>query len=258
MAFFQARQLAEMGYDVTLYAAPGSRAPAGVTLVMPEDAEPTLDGERALALAAYDAHRRNPYLVFIDNGHTHILSAIYPRLPVINVCHDIYQTPDRCPVLVSDGQRALMTGDIGARARVIHNLVEPPSKPILNLRPSEPPYVLFMGAFMNYKQPMLAICAAARCGVKIVLAGRGSEVIKPILSGWENIEVRGPVSGDERWSLLANARLLLQLGHSEAFGLTTVEANLCGTPVVAWAAGGSLDIIQNGVNGVFCPCNRRR
>lgn len=266
MVAFQAGVLRDMGCTVTLYAAPRSgRVAAGVRLVTPDDAEATHDGERALARAALEDHARMPYDVFIDHGHTHILSRLFPHLPVINWYHDIYQPAARCAVLVSEGQRALMGAPYGGasaggrgfeRARVIPNLVEPPPD-IYNPVPLEPPYVVFLGACLAYKQPLLALAAAARYGVRIVMAGRGTEALRTLLSGSESVEVLGGISGAAKWRLLRGARLLLQLGTSEAFGLTTVEALLCGTPVVAWAAGGSLDIIQYGVNGVFVPVGGR-
>ena len=40
----------------------------------------------------------------------------------------------------------------------------------------------------------------------------------------------------------------------EPFGLTIIEGMAAGKPVVATAAGGILDIIKNGVNGILVPC----
>ena len=40
----------------------------------------------------------------------------------------------------------------------------------------------------------------------------------------------------------------------EPFGLVVIEGMATGKPVIATAAGGVLDIIQNGVNGLLVPC----
>ncbi len=39
----------------------------------------------------------------------------------------------------------------------------------------------------------------------------------------------------------------------EDFGLTPVEAQACGRPVIAYAAGGSLETVIDGETGVFFP-----
>jgi glycosyltransferase involved in cell wall biosynthesis len=60
----------------------------------------------------------------------------------------------------------------------------------------------------------------------------------------------GQVSDEElRW-LYQNARCLLAVAQ-EDFGLTPVEANLFGIPVVALRQGGYLETVSAGVNGVF-------
>jgi glycosyltransferase involved in cell wall biosynthesis len=58
---------------------------------------------------------------------------------------------------------------------------------------------------------------------------------------------------DERLpQLLAGARALLFPGE-EDFGIVPVEAQACGTPVVALAAGGSLETIVDDVTGALVP-----
>lgn len=270
MVVFQCEQLIALGHQVTLYAAHGSpptntyTSPL-ITLVTPPDALANHDGERALALAAVRDHANAPYDVFIDNGHTHVLSRVFPDLPVVNWYHDIFQPPARCAVLVSEGQRSLMntaqrgmaSGGVGWEdARVIHNLVSPPPNVYQEVVHAEP-YAVFIGAVMNYKQPLLAIQSAARAGISLKFAGHGSQTLREIASGNENVEFLGAVHGAAKWDLLRNAQVMLQLGYAESFGLTTVEALLCGTPVVAWASGGSVDIITYGENGVFVPVGGR-
>ena len=50
---------------------------------------------------------------------------------------------------------------------------------------------------------------------------------------------------------LARCDIVLMPSHYEAFGRVTVEAMAAGRPVVATAAGGTLDIVQDGVTGLL-------
>lgn len=233
------------GHDITLFGAPGS-ASSGPA-VTPDDAH-GYAGEQALARESMRQHRIWPYDVFYDNGHLHYLSHMFPDLPIVNHYHDIYQPPSRCMVLCSYGQQAIMPPEF-ERAIVIHNALDPQK-----IRPGYDPkdYVLWMGALQEFKQPILAIEACARLGIKLVIAGA------PVGGGLpfdkhSNVEYIGVAHGTYRDKLMREARVFLQLGALESFGLTTLEAGLSGTPTVAWPGGGSLDIIRYGLNGVFVP-----
>lgn len=232
-------------HDVTLFAKVGSKFPG--PLVTPSDAE-GYQGEHALAREAMRAHKAYPFDAFLDNGHMHVLSRLLPSIPVVNVFHDNFQEPRRNAVLVSPSQKAMMPPPF-ASARIIPNTLDA-STIAPNFTATEPSYALFMGALSEIKQPLLAIEACAKIGLKLMVAGQPLTGQLPI-TGASNCEYVGKVTGAYKWELLAGARVFLQLGTCEAFGLTTLEAMLCGTPVVAWPAGGSLDLVAYGVSGAF-------
>ncbi len=104
-----AEGLLARGHDVVLFAKLGSQFSGA--MVMPSDAVPVgvYEGEKALAREALKLHKEFPFDCFLDNGHIHWLSKLLPRLPVVNTYHDIYQPYSRCPVLLSEGHRALRT-----------------------------------------------------------------------------------------------------------------------------------------------------
>lgn len=243
-----AEGLRARGHDVTLFAKPGSSFSGA--LVTPADCDGYL-GEAALGREALAIHRQFPFDVILDNSHIHAIAELLPDVPTVNVFHDNFQEYRRCPVLMSTGQRALMPPPF-ENARIIPNAL-PKDSFTVGLVPRE--YVLFMGALSEIKQPLLAIEACARLNVRLIIAG-AKLTQSAVFSGNENVQYVGVVAGRTRQQLLQEARVFLQLGTVESFGLTTVEAGLSGTPVVAWPAGGSLDLIKYGVNGVFVPVSK--
>lgn len=247
MTWQVAESLHGRGHDVTLFAKEGSQFSGTLREVK---GAALYEGEVLLAQEAMRLHRVYPFDVFLDNGHLHILADMFPQLPVVNIYHDVYQKPSRCMILLSTGQQAAMSPEF-ENAKVIPNALNPQAF-IPSFDFYEKPFALFMGALSEIKQPLLAIEACARAGVDLVLAG--GDVIGRFPSGaFENVQVVGKVAGQMKHALLRNARVFLQLGTMESFGLTTLEAMLSGTPVVAWATGGSCDLIHYGVNGVFVP-----
>ena len=235
------------GHDVVLFARSGSTFSGA--MVMPNAAQ-GYEGEQFLAREALKLHREFPFDVFLDNGHLHVLSSMLPDLPVVNVYHDCFQEHRHNAVLLSQGMKALMPPDF-ENAEVIHNSL-PPDEYIYTDTSQMPPYALFLGALSDIKQPILAIEACARLRLRLIMAGQQVFGKFP-LGQFSGVEYIGPVSGRKKLELLAGARVFLQLGLCESFGLTTLEATYSGTPVVAWPAGGSLDQITYGVNGVFVP-----
>ena len=68
-----------------------------------------------------------------------------------------------------------------------------------------------------------------------------------------DFETRVMVKDDELISLLSRAAALLYTSRLEPFGLAPLEANACGTPVIAIAEGGVRETIVPGENGVLVP-----
>lgn len=251
MASAISERLYANGHDVTMFAAVGSQFSGSlVTPVEPNGNYHQL--ENKIAHAAYEAHKQQPFDVFLDHSHIHGLAKVISTLPIVNMYHDRWQPWSKNAVVCSRAQKERMAQD-DARfdsARVIHHQLNA-SAFTPCYRPD--PYLLYLGVFRNYKQPILAIEAAARIGMTLKIVGGLPYGIDPrnIFSGNENAQYIGVLDGEAKHEMIRGATALLQFGTDESFGLTTVEAGLCGTPVVAWPSGGQLDIIRDGVNGVF-------
>lgn len=239
-----ANGLQEAGHEVTLFGAPGS-AFSGRTIVSNGIG---VKYETEIAKAVYQF--RDEADVYIEANHKHILSGIFTELPVINLYHDKWQPHRRNAVLVSEGMRALLPKEF-ATAQVVHNQLD--AKVFIpSYRPDDDPaYAAYIGFIYKWKQPILAVEAAARARLKLYLAGAMQEGNDMLDTPACNSRWIGAQHPDQIKELLRGAQVYLQLGDNEAFGLTTIEAGLSGTPVVAWPTGGNLDTVKEGVNGSF-------
>lgn len=112
-------------------------------------------------------------------------------------------------------------------------------------------YFLAVGRLIGYKKFDLIIDAfnALKLPLKIVGTGREEASLRKRATS-PLIEFCGSVSDEELRALYREAQALI-FPHVEDFGLVAAEAIACGTPVVAYAAGGALEIVEDGKSGVF-------
>ena len=67
----------------------------------------------------------------------------------------------------------------------------------------------------------------------------------------KNIEFLGRVGDEKLWELYAGATGFLALARDEDFGMTVVEAQATGTPVIAFNGGGFKESVIDGVTGLL-------
>lgn len=113
-------------------------------------------------------------------------------------------------------------------------------------------FFLVAGRLVPYKRPDLAIEAAVKAGVRLVVAGEGRFEDECRHLAGPNVDFKGRVSDDELRDLYRRCAALIMPGE-EDFGIIPVEAQACGAPVIALGAGGALDSVVPGVTGVHVP-----
>ena len=111
-------------------------------------------------------------------------------------------------------------------------------------------FLLAVGALVPYKRFDLAIDAAARLGVPLVLVGSGPEEKRFRARAGPSVRFPGALPRERLRELYRTCASFVQPGE-EDFGIAAVEAVACGAPVVALARGGVLDIVRDGVDGVL-------
>ncbi len=215
-------------------------------------------------MAAYETVRE------YDLVHDHtVLGPIYgggdTGQPVVTTIHgplgteliDIYRAiAGRAELIaISNAQRA-PAPDIPV-ARVIHHGVDVAEFPYGD---GEGGYVLFLGRLSPDKGAHRAVQAAQKAGVPLLLAGKCREPwersyfdreISPHLG--DGVEYVGEVPHEEKLRLLAGARAtLFPIRWNEPFGLVMIESLACGTPVLAFAEGAAVEVVQDGRTGHIC------
>jgi D-inositol-3-phosphate glycosyltransferase len=130
--------------------------------------------------------------------------------------------------------------------------------------------LLFVGRIQPLKAPDVLINAAAdllaahpelRSRLKVVVCGgpSGTGLEKPdalISLAHErhisdNTIFMSPLPAQELADLYRAADIVTVPSHSESFGLVAVEAQACGTPVIAAAVGGLVTAVKDGVSGIL-------
>ncbi len=134
----------------------------------------------------------------------------------------------------------------GREAPVVHPPVE-----LERFAPGRPEdFVLLVGELVRHKQWELALRAARRAGVPVKVVGGGSDEARLRALYGDHADFLGRVPDAELPALYARARALV-VPNTEEFGITAVEAQAAGRPVIAARAGGALETVVEGVTGVF-------
>ena len=101
-------------------------------------------------------------------------------------------------------------------------------------------FFLIVSAFAPYKRIDIAIEAFNRLGYPLKIIGQGQDAnrLKPLAKS--NIEFLGSLSNEEIRDHYRRCRALIFPGE-EDFGIVPIEAQACGSPVIAYAKGGILE-----------------
>lgn len=112
---------------------------------------------------------------------------------------------------------------------------------------------LVVSRLIPYKKIDLAVVACSRLGLPLNVIGPGRDRARLEALAGPTVRFLGRVSDDEVHAALASCRAFLFPGE-EDFGIAPVEAMAAGRPVVAYAGGGALDTVVDGVTGrLFSP-----
>ena len=100
-------------------------------------------------------------------------------------------------------------------------------------------YFLVVSRLEYYKKVDLAIDAFNKLGLKLIIVGDGTKSVELKASAKSNIEFVSNISNEELAEYYANCKALI-FPQLEDYGITPLEANASGRPVIAFGKGGVL------------------
>ncbi len=124
------------------------------------------------------------------------------------------------------------------------------SKEHIREQMQHPDYFLVVSTLVPYKRIDLAIEACNRLGAHLKIVGEGPDRKRLEKLAGPTIEFFGYRRGDELRDLYTGAKATIVPGD-EDFNLVALESMACGTPVIAFGAGGPLETIAEGKTGEF-------
>jgi glycosyltransferase involved in cell wall biosynthesis len=131
----------------------------------------------------------------------------------------------------------------GREAPVIHPPVE-----THRFKPGRPgDSLLVVSELVPHKRVRIALEAARRAGAPIRIVGSGPEH-RSLREQYPEAEFLGRLADRQLAELYPGARAVL-VPSMEEFGITAVEAQAAGRPVIAAAAGGALETVIDGETG---------
>jgi len=111
-------------------------------------------------------------------------------------------------------------------------------------------YYLVVSRLIPYKRIDLAVQACTRLNLPLIVGGSGRDRERLERLAGPTVKFVGYVPDAELPNLMARCRAFIFPGL-EDFGITPVQAQAAGRPVIAYKGGGALDTVIPGVTGEF-------
>ena len=136
----------------------------------------------------------------------------------------------------------------GVEADIVHPPVD-----LHRFTPATPgDHLLFVGELLRHKQVEVALEAARQARTPITIVGGGADQARLRAEYAGSAEFLGRVDDEQLAALYASCRALI-VPNIEEFGITAVEAQASGRPVIAADGGGTRETVIDGQTGCFFP-----
>jgi glycosyltransferase involved in cell wall biosynthesis len=103
-------------------------------------------------------------------------------------------------------------------------------------------YYLTVSRLVSYKKVSLIVEAFNQLGYPLIIIGDGPDLKRIRQTAKPNIQILGAQSNEMVEKYMANAKAFVYAA-CEDFGIALVEAQACGTPIIAYGGGGALETV---------------
>lgn len=136
-------------------------------------------------------------------------------------------------------------------ARVATVINPPVDTSLYAPRPGPPgDYFLIVSRLIPYKRIDIVVDAFNKLGLPLKIVGKGRQEAELRSKAKPNIEFVGTVPDTRLKELYAGCKAFIFPGR-EDFGISPLEAQASGRPVIAYGVGGALETVVDGITGTF-------
>lgn len=189
-----------------------------------------------------------------------MLAGLYVRFFERRIPHAYRKTP-LCVVSESTRQECEEMGFKSDAVTIIHNAIDHRQFPMTITKKADAPTVVFVGRLKKYKSVDHLLRAAARVRtvlptLRIEILGTGDQ-LEPLrslaneLGLSSNVTFHGFVTEIEKTAWLSVAHVVVNSSVKEGWGISNIEANACGTPVISANVPGLRDSVRDGLSGLL-------
>lgn len=257
--------LSERGHDVSLFAPKGSKYDPRIKLY--ETGPPGLPEILPFENVVKKALRKASFDVISDHSWSKLTYTLPEAefLPIQATHHGLMQPGHPAPPVLHPCFTALSKAHAMDTSMKLGIYVEYAYNGIdfskFEVRKGSDGYAIYLGRIFKGKGPHIAARVCEKAKKLIYIVGEDKFVddlsyvnyVKSLCIKSQYAKYVGSVSHDAKWSLLSRASVMVFPSlWPEPFGLTVLEANAFGVPVVAFSNGALPEIIRDGVNGYLC------
>ena len=162
-----------------------------------------------------------------------------------------FETSQRPDVLIANSKNVAKR--IAKFYRRESTIIYPPVDvdELVKVKKQKGKYFLTLNRLSRGKGTEVAVAACSKLNLPLKVASNGIEINNLKKIAGKTVEFVGEITEEEKARLFSEAIALIACSEDEDFGITVVEAQAAGVPVIASRAGGHLETVIEGKTGEF-------